>query len=84
MSHNKYEVEDFVKNAIWELCDADEIKKSSRLVKDLGLSEEDIVYVADDLQSEFEIDIYEDDMERWVTVRDVIKFVLNSIQEQEW
>jgi acyl carrier protein len=83
MGYNKYQIEEIIKDFIWEICDEDDIKKSYRLNKDLGLTEDDIMRLGEQIEDKFEITVYEEDMEEWTTVRDVIKFVLSNA-DKEW
>jgi acyl carrier protein len=83
MGYNKYQVEEIIKDFIWEICCEDDIKKSYRLMKDLGLTEDDIMRLGEEIEDKFEITVYEEDMEEWTTVRDVIKFVLSNA-DKEW
>jgi acyl carrier protein len=54
---------------------ADEVKKDSKFVEDLGADSLDVVELVMALEEEFEIEIPDDKAEAIVTVNDAIKYI---------
>ena len=57
----------------------EEISENSNLTKDLGLSSFDVVSIVTDFEDEFDIEILDRDIRKFVTVSDIIAYVQAKI-----
>ncbi len=61
----------------------DEIRESSVLTADLGLSSFDIVSIISDFEDEFDVEIPDEDIRKFVTVNDIIEYVQGRGYQQK-
>ena len=73
-------VEDKVIRIIKECFPAvpENINLSSRLVEDLGMDEIDKMDVIFALEDEFDIEIIDEDFEKWLTIQDIVNHIESS------
>ena len=74
-------IEDRVKRAISYQLDIpdDDIKPESRLVEDLGADSLDTVEIVMELESEFDLDITDEDFEPVKTVQQAIDYITKQV-----
>lgn len=59
---------------------ADTIKSSASLRKDLGVTSVECVVLVMDMEEEFSIQIADEDMEKFITVQDMIDYIEKLIR----
>lgn len=70
---------DLVRKMLSDLLELNEdlITLDSRLLDDLGMDELDRVDIAMDIEDEFEVEVDDEALEKFVTVEDVVNFIEN-------
>jgi acyl carrier protein len=66
---------DKVKDIIQKYTDVRDITPESVLTKDLGLSSFDLISIISDFEEQFEIEVDDRDIMRFVTVRDIMNYL---------
>lgn len=70
---------DLLRKMISDLLELNEdlINLDSRLLEDLGMDELDRVDIAMDIEDEFEVEVGDEALEKFVTVEDIVNFIEN-------
>lgn len=68
-----------IKHILCRYTDVKEIEESSVLEADLGLSSFDVVSIVTEFEDEFHIEIPDGDIGKFVSVKDIIKYLETKI-----
>ncbi|BCG50215.1 acyl carrier protein [Ralstonia phage RP13] len=61
------------------ICVMEDVKLEHKLVDDLGADSIEIIEVGMDIEDEFHMEIPDEDIEKWVTVQDVVTYIENRV-----